>query len=116
MRYAIIFSLLAMLAAPAQSAERRCGWVSNPTPGNWWFIDKQAKWIIATRRGRDPVGWEKLPEFGQGTWQSTGGATGMGCACMVVDNKLKPKRITRIHSSTVRPLRICGADMALPRP
>ena len=30
--------LIAMLAAAP--AERRCGWLHNPTPANWWLVDR----------------------------------------------------------------------------
>ena len=32
-------------------AEERCGWLENPTPGNWWLKDAHAFWIIATQGG-----------------------------------------------------------------
>ena len=49
----LIAAMLA-LAAPAQTpagAERRCGWLANPTPGNFWLTDRQGEWT-AGRAGR----------------------------------------------------------------
>jgi hypothetical protein len=33
----------ALLAYPAAAREQRCGWLVNPTPGNWWLIDRQGE-------------------------------------------------------------------------
>ncbi|MFN3498292.1 MAG: DUF4087 domain-containing protein, partial [Pannonibacter indicus] len=36
-----------LLAAPASAApENRCGWIVNPTPGNWWLTDRDGDWIL----------------------------------------------------------------------
>ena len=33
-------------SAKAALAETRCGWVVNPTPGNWWLNDRDGSWIF----------------------------------------------------------------------
>src|SRR5262245_20967552 len=31
--------------------ERRCGWVDNPTPSNWWLVDRDGEWEIGLQGG-----------------------------------------------------------------
>lgn len=35
MKSLLAAALLALTLAPAPAAENRCGWLVNPTPGNW---------------------------------------------------------------------------------
>src|SRR4051794_7098625 len=36
-------------SSAASITDRRCGWLSNPTPGNWWLFDGHGEWILATQ-------------------------------------------------------------------
>src|SRR5262252_1346146 len=64
---------------PAAS-ETRCGWFSNPTPGNASLHDRAAEWIIGVQGGHQADGdW---PEFAPGQWVETNGHYGYGCACL----------------------------------
>lgn len=108
--------------AAAHSAEKRCGWYEMPTPGNLFLIDSEATWSITTQgeaAGPDATGLENLPPFDEQQYVEMnvpGTGYGYGCACMVVDTDAKSKRITRVHSGTIRPLRACRNDASLPDP
>jgi hypothetical protein len=108
---------LALLAAalPAHAAERRCGWLQNPTPANWWLIDRNGEWTIGTQGGRQADGMDTMPDMSTKGWVETNGHHGYGCACMTVEVNRKTKQITRVINATPIPLRKCRADRALPK-
>src|SRR5690349_18304425 len=41
---------------------RRCGWVDNPTPSNWWLVDRDGEWEIGLQGGYQAKG--DMPDFG----------------------------------------------------
>jgi hypothetical protein len=113
-----LFLAVAMLGAvPAAQAapERRCGWLENPTPANWWLTDRDGQWILSTQ-GREPVdGMEAIPDMTTRGWVETNGSYGYGCACLVLDTA-PGRRVLRVLSAEALPLARCRADRALPRP
>lgn len=109
--------LLALTAVSAASAkETRCGWVQNPTPGNYWLDDRDASWTIVTQ-GTDPQpkGADLLPDFTAGEFVQTNGYYGYACACMSVDVDRKQERITQIFSVKQLPLSKCRNDPKIPK-
>lgn len=115
MKRRFLACLLALAPVSAQAAERRCGWLDNPTPANWWLTDRQGEWIISTQGGEEASGMEHIPDISDRQWVKTNGWHGYGCACLTVDVNRRDKRITRILSGTELPLRTCRNDRALPR-
>ena len=113
MRILIAIALLA-LSAPTLAAERRCGWLDNPTPGNWWLTDAHGEWTISTQGGAEARGMERLPDMSGRDWVRTNGSYGFGCACMTAHSRRSAMQIVRIVSATRRPLSACRADRALP--
>ena len=114
----MILSLLlaAMLAAPASPAtERRCGWLQNPTPANWWLVDRDGEWLIGAQGGYQAPGLDNMPDMTTRGWVEVNGHYGHGCACMNVTTDRRARRVTRIVSATPVPLRQCRADRRLPR-
>ncbi|MEY2926006.1 MAG: hypothetical protein RL367_483 [Pseudomonadota bacterium] len=113
-----IFLPLALLVAStsANAAERRCGWLQNPTPGNWWLIDRQGEWTITTQGNPEPPGMDTMPDMSTKGWVEINGHHGYGCACMTVTTNRKALRITRIITATPIPLKQCRADHRLPKP
>ena len=112
---AAILALLA-LAAPAQAApERRCGWLQNPTPANWWLLDRDGEWTLGAQGGYQAPGMDEMPDMTTRGWVETNGSYGYGCACMNVTVDRPSHRVTRIYSATPAPLRQCRADRRLPR-
>jgi hypothetical protein len=113
---AAILALLA-LAAPAQSApQTRCGWLQNPTPANYWLIDRDGEWTIMVQGGYQAEGWDEMLDMSARGWVETNGHYGYGCACMSVAVDRASHRVTRILSARPVPLRQCRRDRALPQP
>ena len=105
---------------PAPSGEvvraRRCGWLTNPTPGNWWLFDGHGEWILSTQGGEQVPGFDELPDMSTAGWVETNGHYGYGCACMTISHDPATQRVTRVAAAAPKPLRQCRADLALPRP
>jgi hypothetical protein len=116
MRRMLALPLLA-LAIPAQAAEKRCGYLENPTPANWWFTDAAGEWTISVQGGYQADGIDTIPEsfFGKG-WVATNGSYGYRCGCITVDSDRKSMRIKRIYSGQGLPMKQCKADPKLRKP
>lgn len=104
----------AIMTEPTTAAETRCGWVSNPTPANWWLADKDGEWTISVQGGYQAEG--DLPDFGKKWVVTNAGDHGYGCACMNVTTDKKEMRIVKINRATVRPLSACRKDKKLKEP
>ncbi len=114
-----IIAILFATAGPAQTpagAERRCGWLSNPTPANWWLTDRHGEWTLSAQGGYQAPGMDNLPDRSTEGWVETNGSYGYGCACLTVRTDRRTMRITRLYSATPVPLRQCRADPRLRRP
>jgi hypothetical protein len=100
----------------AGRGERRCGWLMNPTPGNWWLFDGHGEWILGTQGSEPAPGMEDMPDMSTAGWVETNGHYGYGCACMTISYDPATRRVTRVADPKPKPLRQCRADRALPRP
>jgi Protein of unknown function (DUF4087) len=109
--------LAASLAAQADAVatERRCGWLQNPTPANWWLIDRDGEWLIGAQGGYQAPGMDEMPDMSTAGWVEVNGHHGYGCACLEVTTDRREWLITRIISARPVPLRQCRADRRLPR-
>lgn len=118
--FTTFFTQLLALAATTQQtpagAERRCGWLSNPTPANYWLTDRDGEWTISAQGGYHAEGWDEMPDMTTRGWVGTNGSYGYGCACLTVRTNRANMRITRIYSATPVPLRQCRNDRTLRRP
>ena len=56
----LVVGLVALALLRPALAEERCGWLENPTPGNWWLKDARGLWIISAQGGPYADGVEKL--------------------------------------------------------
>lgn len=100
--------------AAADELVKRCGWFSNPTPGNAWLDDKDGQWIIGAQGGHQAEGdW---PEFKRGQWVRTNGNYGYGCACMQVRASNETREVLEIRNAYARPLSACRRDKSLKEP
>jgi uncharacterized protein DUF4087 len=91
--------------------ETRCGWFSNPTPANASLYDSQREWIISVQGGYEAEGdWPDIPRK---QWVKTNVHYGYGCACMRVTVDAEASKVTKIVSSSARPLSACRRDRAL---
>jgi hypothetical protein len=99
---------------PAAKPEVRCGWFSNPTPGNAWLNDKDGEWLIGAQGGYQAEGdWA---DFKDNQWVKTNINYGYGCSCMTVTTDKKEKKILTITKATARPLSACKKDKKLKEP
>ena len=100
----------------ANAKEMRCGWLENPTPGNWWLTDADASWTISAQGGYsiDDGSWEKMPELGGKEYVANNGNYGYGCACLTVNVDSENTRITKVFKGKTIPLKKCRADKKLP--
>lgn len=113
---ALVFLAAAALAAAPQSrVERRCGWLDNPTPANFWLTDRDGEWLIGAQGGYQAPGLDDMPDMSVGGRVRVNGNYGYSCACMDVTVDRASRRITRIASARPVPLRQCRSDRRLPR-
>ncbi len=112
---AVLILAIALAAAPVAAAETRCGWLQNPTPANWWLIDRDGEWLIGAQGGYQAPGMDEMPDMSTRGWVEVNGHHGYGCACMRVATDRATRRVTRIFSARPVPLRQCRADRRLPR-
>jgi len=102
----------ATLSQPlVEKVETRCGWFSNPTPANASLYDSQREWIISVQGGYEAEGdWPDIPPK---QWVETNVHYGYGCACLRVIVDQETSKVTKIVSSSARPLSACRRDRAL---
>ena len=102
-------------AQPATAAENRCGWLHNPTPGNWWLVDRDASWTLREQGPEEsPDGMDLIPDISERDYRKTNGNYGYACACMTVETDAGRERITKILSFRQLPLSKCDRDKSLP--
>src|SRR4051794_16304033 len=83
-------------------SETRCGWFSNPTPGNAWLKDADGEWVIGVQGGYQAAGdW---PDFKTSQWVKTNVNYGYGCACMTVTTTKSEMQILKILKAWPKPL------------
>ncbi len=41
----------------------RCGWFDNPTPGNFWLVDRDGSWEVGVQGGYQAKGLDRIPDF-----------------------------------------------------
>lgn len=108
---------LATLSTAAHAAESRCGWLQNPTPGNWWLDDADGTWTMMSQGGgSEPDGMDRIPDISEGDYVRTNGNYGYACACMKVDTDEDEGRIVAIYSFRQLPISQCANDEALSAP
>ena len=101
-------------SANEERVETRCGWFSNPTPGNAWLNDRHGEWLIGIQGGHQAEGdW---PSFKDRDWVKTNGHYGYGCACMKVSVDHETTKVSRIFTASSRPLATCRRDRTLKEP
>jgi hypothetical protein len=95
--------------------ERRCGWLSNPSPGNWDFVDRDGTWELTTQGEEGAIAG--LPEDrpqGRRWWVETrSGGYGYGCMCLDLQVDRPARRILGITSGKALPLSRCRTDKKL---
>jgi hypothetical protein len=115
---ATAIALAAGAAPPTRgAAAERCGWIVNPTPGNWSLVDRDGSWEIAAQGGYHAEGMDRIPDLSARDWTVTNGSSyGYGCGCMRVAADARRQRVARILAVRQKPLGACRADPRLKRP
>lgn len=116
-----VMALVSLLPfyAMAQVEERRCGWLDNPTPGNYFLTDKDANWTIAQQGGPSADSWEdNIPQVPGNRenakyWKKYNGSYGYGCACLTVVSDKREEQITKIIRGKALKLSVCRKDPTL---
>jgi hypothetical protein len=115
----VLLALLlpALAAAPALAAERRCGWLDNPTPGNFWLRDADGEWTLSEQGGYEAEDFDRMPSDDSGERVVTNGSSyGYSCICLQVETEVRGRQrlIRRVISGTMEPLSRCRRDPRLP--
>lgn len=105
----------AVAAAVPAKGIRRCGWLSNPTPANWWLTDSEGQWVLGAQGADQAPGMDDMPDMSTAGWVETNGHYGYGCACMTITADSEGT-VTRVEDAEPKPLRQCKADRKLPKP
>src|SRR5918999_3279183 len=87
----------AIAAADFPAVERRCGWLQNPTPANWWLIDRDGEWLIGVQGGYQAPGMDEMPDMSTAGWVEVNGHYGYGGACMGVAAAPPNRPVPPIH-------------------
>ena len=94
------------------SAEKRCGWLENPTPANLWLIDSESEWTLSIQgRGfinEDSI--ENMPTIDQNEFVRTNGYYGFSCVCLNVKTDKKNSEILEVYSGEQLLLKQCLED------
>ena len=94
--------------------ETRCGWFSNPTPGNIWLYDRDGEWTIGVQGGYQTEGDWDWPSFKRGEWVGTNaGSHGYGCACLKLRVNRETHEVIEIKSARALTLAACRRDRSL---
>jgi len=116
MRLTALAAVFATTFAGAALAETRCGYVVNPTPGNYWLTDGQGDWIMASQGDdRDP-GMDQVPDLSEHDYVKTNGEYGYACGCISGAFDAKAMQVARIDTFKQKPLSACRVDKKLKVP
>ena len=112
-----LLAIVAVMPASAQrGAQNRCGWVSNPTPGNFWLRDRQGEWLLSSQGGYQARGIDNLPDMTTRGWVRTNGSYGYGCGCIEAVVDRRNHRVEHLLSARPVPLAQCRGMRGLRRP
>ena len=108
-------AIVAACTMPGQSDEVRCGWIENPTPGNWFLTDRDGRWTIATQGGEQAQGFDMMPDMSAGEWVASDarGSYGHGCGCLTMRDDPAEMKVLALLKIRQKPLNDCRADPAL---
>jgi hypothetical protein len=98
---------------PAPPPAVRCGWLDNPTPGNFFLRDRDGEWTLAEQGGYQARGIDLIPDLSGNEFVETNGPHGYACACLRVTVSAKMHRVEEIFRVTPRLLKVCLGDRDL---
>lgn len=110
-----LINLLLALPLCATAAEKRCGWLENPTPGNLWLIDAESDWTISIQGAGfiDEDSIDKMPTIDDKEFVRTNGHYGFSCACLNVKTDKVKSEIVKVYGGQQLLLKQCLEDASL---
>ncbi|MHA6492958.1 DUF4087 domain-containing protein [Pseudomonas borbori] len=94
------------------SAEKRCGWLENPTPANLWLIDSESEWTLSIQGkgfiNEDSI--EKMPAIDENEFVRTNGNYGFSCVCLNVKTNKERSEILEVYGGEQLLLKKCLED------
>ncbi|AHI67070.1 DUF4087 domain-containing protein [Burkholderia thailandensis] len=115
-RHLLAALAVALIGLPHAHAEIRCGWLQNPTPGNWWLDDRTGSWTLSTMGGPEAEGMDLIPDMAGNQYVETNGPHGYACACLTVVTNKPERRIVKVLKAKQLPLSRCRRDKRLKEP
>ena len=118
-KFAILLftSTTLLVVANAASAELRCGWIENPTPGNYYLTDREARWEMSAQGGMyEAEGMDNIGDLSSGDYRATNGNNGYACGCATVKTDPDSQRVVVIDAFEQKTIADCEADPNLPIP
>lgn len=112
----MVLTLLMMtaLTTTAFAQEKRCGWIANPTPGNYWITDAQDTWTMAVQGGYQAEGLDKLQYPNNDQYVETNGNYGYFCGCVSANFNKETLYVEFIKNASAELLKTCLEDPNLP--
>ncbi|WP_434136887.1 DUF4087 domain-containing protein [Pseudomonas luteola] len=94
------------------SAEKRCGWLENPTPANLWLIDKDSEWTLSIQGSGfiNEDSMDKMPTIDEKEFVRTNNNYGFSCVCLNVKTDKKKSEILEVYSGEQLLLKQCLED------
>jgi hypothetical protein len=89
---------------------RRCGWLDNPTPGNFFLRDREGEWTLAVQGGPEAEGMDSLPDLSGNEFVEINGHHGYACVCLDAAVDPKPRVILAIRRVKQQLLKSCLED------
>jgi len=113
--YRVLIILVSLLPLSAIAAEKRCGWLVNPTPGNMWLIDATSEWTISIQGTGlfSERSMDKMPSIDDKEFVRTNGNYGFSCVCLNVKTDKKKSEILEVYSGQQLLLKQCLEDTNL---
>ncbi|BES69275.1 hypothetical protein RE428_02930 [Marinobacter nanhaiticus D15-8W] len=108
-RFTLLLSLL-LFQGCAIAKETRCGWLDNPSPGNYWLSDKDGTWIIARQGAEQAEGVELLTPQRETDFVNMNYGYGYSCACIRVEANHDTQLIEKIYKYKQLSLEQCLDD------
>jgi hypothetical protein len=115
MKNLLAIALCCCFAPAVAHAEKRCGWLLNPTPRNWSMTDADGEWVIMVQGGYEAKGMDKISDMQEGEFVAMNYSHGYACYCLDV-RTTDDGAIDEIFSSEHLPLAACRRDEALSEP
>lgn len=110
----VSFSLLILSTSALAATQNRCGYIENPTPGNYSLLDSAGEWIISVQGGHQAEGDVATPKTAKDPeYVLTNGNYGYWCGCVTATVDAKEMKVLKIKSSRMLPLNTCLRDRKL---